>query len=455
MELLKDISRGLSRRSANYSLDAVFGYLFGGGEPSKSGVYVTADEALKQTTVLAATRAMAQGVAQPLFSIGKPARSDGRGLVRDRKHALDEILSLQANDWQTSYDFREAMMVHTILTGDFVAIINRVRGRVTELLPLTPGSFTIEQKPNYELVYRVSRLDGSQLVLTRKDVLHIRGFSWNTYQGMELLRLAREAIGLAVASEETHARLHSNGARPSGILTSESKIDEAARARLKESWHASYGGVGNVAKTPVLSNGIKWQQIAMSGVDSQHLETRRFQIEEICRAIGVFPQMVGHSDKTATYASAEAFFGAHVRLSLGPWAERIEQQFMRDLLTKEERAAGYRISLDLLSLERGDTKARTEYYASGIQNGWLVRNEAREREGLNPLDGLDEPLSPMNMQSGTGEAKPAVAGKTSGDDLEFKEGRVLSRANEQRIRTAGSEIQAVLETLPEEAGSHG
>jgi HK97 family phage portal protein len=455
MELLRDISRGLSRRSATVDLDRVWAYLFGGGEPSKSGVYVTADEALKQTTVLAATRAMANGLSQPLFTIGKPARSDGRGLSRDRSHPLDLVLSLQPNEWQTSYDFRESMMVHTILTGDFLAIINRVNGRVRELLPVLPAAYTIEQRPNYELLYRVSRLDGTQLVLKRNEVLHIRGFSWNTYQGMELLRLAREAIGLAVATEETHSRLHSNGARPSGILTSDSKIDDAARTRLKEQWQSSYAGLGNVAKTPVLSNGIKWQQISMSGVDSQHLETRRFQIEEICRAIGVFPQMVGYSDKTATYASAEAFFQAHVRLSLAPWAERIEQQFMRDLLTKEEKREGYRINLDLRSLERGDTRARTEYYASGIQNGWLSRNEAREWEGLNPLDGLDEMLSPMNMQSNAEAAANAGTTQTaSAGGFELKKGRVLSRVNEGRIRNASGELQEVLATLPEEADAN-
>jgi HK97 family phage portal protein len=137
-----------------------------------------------------------------------------------------------------------------------------------------------------------------------------------------------------------------------------------------------------------------WTPLAMKGVDSEHLDTRRFQIEEICRDLKVFPQMVGYADKTATFASAEAFFLAHVIHTLAPWIENWEQSLARDLFPDEDDIAA---KFSLQGLLRGDNTARANFYASGITNGWLTRNEARRFEDLNPIDGLEEPLLPLNM----------------------------------------------------------
>ncbi|WP_431861393.1 phage portal protein [Azospirillum sp.] len=430
------------RRSSSLEMD-LWSLLLGGGGSSKSGINVTYDEALRCSTALAAVRALSQGIAQSSFGLFLPTK-DGRGMEPAVKHSLNRLLYRQPNEWQTSYEFRETLMIHAVLTGNGFAFINRVGGRVVELIPLLPGQVAIEQKADYSLVYRVTFADGKYAELKRSDVLHLRGMSWNTYAGMDALRLAREAIGLASATEETHARLHSNGARPGGILTSDGTLNKEQVEQIRAAWQQVQGGVHNAMKTAILSGGLKWTQLSMTGVDSQHLETRRFQIEEICRGIGVFPQIVGHSDKTATYASAEAFFQAHVTHSLAPWAERLEQVCDRDLLTEQEKAAGYATKLDLRNLERGDTKARTEYYASGINAGWLVRNEARVKEGLNPLPGLDEPLQPLNMGNGNPSPNPAAEPTKGGAPDETKAGRVLSAANESRIINARDELNTVL-----------
>ena len=271
-------------------------------------------------------------------------------------------------------------MIYAVLTGDGLSFINRVGGTIRELIPLLPGTVTIEQQSDYSLQYRVAFADGRQEVLPRSQVWHLRGPSWNAYSGLDALRLAREAIGLALATEETHARFHGNGARPGGILTSELPLKDDQVNRLREAWQQTQGGVANAMKTAILSGGLKYQQLMMTGVDAQHIETRKFQIEEVCRAFRVFPAMVGYSDKTATYASAEAFFAAHVRHSLLPWGERFEQATDRDCLSAAEIADGYYTALDYRQLLRGDAASRAAFYASGITNGWMTRNEARAEE---------------------------------------------------------------------------
>ena len=203
-------------------------------------------------------------------------------------------------------------------SGNGCAYIGRIRGVPRELIPLVPGNYAIEQARDYTLTYRLTGPNGQTTVLPREDVFHLRGPSWTGAAGLDALQVAREAVGLAIATEETHAALHANGTQPGGVLSVKGSLDDAARARLKESWAQYQGGLANRFKTAVLDMDSTWTPLGMKGVDAEHLDTRRFQIEEICRDLKVFPQMVGYADKTATFASAEAFFLAHVIHTLNP-----------------------------------------------------------------------------------------------------------------------------------------
>ena len=176
---------------------------------------------------------------------------------------------------------------------------------------------------------------------------------------------------------------------------------------MKESWAQYQGGLQNRFKTAVLDMDSTWTPLGMKGVDAEHLDTRRFQIEEICRDLKVFPQMVGYADKTATFASAEAFFLAHVIHTLNPWIENWEQSLARDLFPDEDDIVA---KFSMQGLLRGDNAARATFYASGITNGWLTRNEARRLEDLNPIEGLGEPLLPLNMSTQAERAAPLPPG---------------------------------------------
>jgi len=373
----------------------VWSKLVGQMQQSKTGISVSLDSALRVAVVLACARVLAEGVAQvPL----KLYRSDagGRGKASAEDLRLYDVLHRRPNGWMTSFEFRETLTWHAVLCGAGYAVKNVVGGEVRELLPVVPGNLKVTQDPvTWRLVYDLRDAQGRSIGAFDQDLIfQVRGPSWDGFRGLDMLSQAREAIGLGMALEESHARLFSNGARPGGILSTDKPLDDAAVKRLRDGWQQQQEGVSRAFKTAVLDNGIKWQSMAMTGVDAQALEQRRFQIEEICRALRVFPLMIGHSDKAATFASALAFTQAHVTHSLGPWFERWEQALDRDVVPAGQ---GLFAKFSVQGLLFCDAKARADFYTKLYGIGVLNPNEIRELEELNPYDGGDQYRVPLNM----------------------------------------------------------
>lgn len=458
--------------------------LFGG--ISKAGVAVNVQSALKVTAVLACVRVISEGIAQlPL----KFKQKNSIGRKRDAtEHPLYNILWRKPNDFQTSFEWRESMLVHALLTPGAFSIISRnSQGEVLELLPVQPGRVNVVQAPNYDVTYEISDSSGRVKTFDKKDILHLKGPSWDGFNGLDPMRLGLGSIGLSIATEESMERLFANGSRPSGILSTKGKLQPDEKERVKKNFQDGYASIQNLFKTILLDGDWAYQQMSLSPVDSQTHESRKHQIEEVCRLFRVFPQMIGYGDKTSTYASAEQFFMAHVTHTLMPWIERFEQVLATQLMTKEEVAAGFFPKFNVGGLLRGDAKSRAEYYASGITTGgWLVRNEARDLEDLDPLPGLDEPLVPMNMQT-TAQQKAAALAATKApaadpnpvipdgsdaksiafmaralaeemDELgmsntEEKIGRVLSLRNENKLKQARDLVNEVLQQVDAQAAA--
>lgn len=360
---------------------------------SKSGVSVNVDSALRVTTVFACGRVLAEGVAQlPInfFDID-PVKGTK---TKNVSHPAYRLLAKAPNDWMTSFELVETMMWHAVLTGNAYAYLGWGGDKLVEIIPLVPHSVQVIRNVDWTLEYIVSDLEGRTTTLKPENVLHLRGPSWNSYLGLESVQIARDAIGLAIATEETHASLHANGAQPGGVLSVKGRLDDKTRERLRQQWQSFQGSVGNRFKTAILDVDADWKQLSMSGVDAQHLETRRFQIEEICRAMRVFPQLVMHTDKTSTFASAEQFFLAHVTHSLMPWITRWEQTINRVILGDDSNTV---CKFNVASLLRGDASQRANFYQSALggargETAYMTRNEVRELEDLNPIDGGDELL---------------------------------------------------------------
>lgn len=378
---------------------------------SKSGQSVTVANAIKVATVLSCVRVISEGIAQVPFKLLK---SDGRERIEARTHPLWEILHRKPNDITTSFGFRETIAIHAALAGNGFAFVSRgFGGKVLELLNIEPGAVTVlrSDRMGEPPAYKIRGKNGETQTFPAESILHIKGPSWDGVVGMEVVKLAREAIGLAMATEEAHARLHSNGARPGGLLSVEGTLKDDQFKSLRKWIEDNYQGGSNAWKTMILDRSAKFLPTAMTGVDAQHLETRRFQIEEVCRIFRVMPIMVCSNDKASTYAGAEQNFLAHVVHCLQPWYERIEQAVDCQLLTQAERSAGYYSKLEESGLLRGALKDTAEYLYKLVSIGILTRNEAREVLDRNPLAGLDKPLTPINLA-----ATLDASGKTGAAD---------------------------------------
>lgn len=362
---------------------------------AKSGVPVTWQSALQCGVAVACARVIADGIAQVPCKLYRALPKGGRQEARELP--LFDLLGGAPNAWQTSFEFREQIALHLVLCGNAYVWINRVGGQVRELLAYEPQQITVK-RDGWDLSYAVRLADGSSQPIPAEEMWHLRGPSWDGWQGLPGVRLAREAIGLALATEEHGARLFSNGAQPGGILSTSATLNDEQRKALRESWQATHGGGANAFKTAILWGGLDWKSMGMANDSAQFLETRRFQVEEVCRPLRVMPIMVGYSDKAATYASAEQMFIAHVTHTLGPWYARIEQSADRALLTDAQRRQGLYFRFVVQGLMRGSSAERGDYYTKLYQVGALSPNEIRELEERNPYEGGDEYRVPLNMQ---------------------------------------------------------
>ena len=372
--------------SVRHSLDLF--RLLAGWMGTKSGASVSHKSALEVPAVLSCVRVISEGVAQVPFKV---YRQVGDKIMPAADHPLYRVLHRKPNGWMTSFELRETMTIHCVMTGDAYAFINRVRGEVRELIPFPPGAVSCKQKDDYSLEYQITAPSGKTMTVPQEAVWHWRGPSWDAVSGLDVVKMAREAIGLAMSAEESQARMQKNGAAISGTYSVEGTLNAEQYKAMRAWLEKEFDGAANMGKTKLLDRNAKFHPQSMTGIDAQLLETRKHQIEEICRAFRVMPIMAGYSDKAATYASAEQMFLAHVVHTLSPWYERIEQSAECHLLTDAEVEAGYFVKFNAAGLMRGSHKDRSEYFAKALGSGgspaWMTADEVRALEELNPMGG--------------------------------------------------------------------
>lgn len=361
---------------------------------SSTGIPINHRTVLQLTTALACVRVIAEDIAQLPFKLYQ-SRSDGSSELA-LGHPLYRLINIKPNDWQTSFEFREQIGLHLTITNNAYVWINRVGERIVELLPLEPQLVTPNRK-DFATSYCVTLLDGTQMTLQKNEIWHLRGLSWDGWRGLDGIRLMRESVSLGLALEKHGSKMFKNGASVGGLISTDQTLNDKQRKDLRDDWESRHSGAENAYKTAILWGGMKYTPMATANDSAQFLESRRFQVEDVCRVFKVFPIMVGHSDKTATYASADQMFLAHFRQTINPWLVRIEQSADCNLLTDAEIDSGLGTKFTRNALMSMAYKDRSEYYGKMYSIGAMNPNEIRALEEMNPYDGGEQYRVPLNM----------------------------------------------------------
>lgn len=384
------------------------------GQQTTSGVSVTRDLAFSVSAFFACTRVLCNGFSQVPLRV----YDDKNRLVRE--HDLYELLYRQPNGFQTSYEWREQMMLHFALGSRHYSYLNRIGERPPEeIIPLNPDNVERKWTADRRPYYVVKSDNGESREYPPELILDLSGFAWNNVDVTSTLQAAREAVGLAAATDRHAARIHAQGVSVPGVYSIEGVLTEKGYADLRKFIKENYSG-DNAGQPMILDRGAKWQQLAMTSVDAQHHETRRQQVEDVCRYFGMLPVMIGHADKALTYASAEQMFIAHVVHCLGPLYRRAEQRFEMQLLSKADKAAGLHIRHSVSALMRGASRDRAEYFKAALGAGgsppWMSQDEIRDLDELPPFGG-DAAVLPKPQQS-AGAGQPVVPGPKGADNTD-------------------------------------
>ena len=413
----------------NRTAGSGYAFFLGG---TTSGKMVTERSAMQMTAVYSCVRILSEAVAGLPLNVYRYNDSGGKEKAID--HPLYQLLHDEPNPEMSSFIFRETLMTHLLLWGNaYAQIIRNGKGEVVALYPLMPNKMTVDRDEHGQLYYRYTRssdeaptLPDSTVVLGPRDVLHIPGLGFDGLVGYSPIAMAKNAIGLAIATEEYGAKFFANGAAPSGVLEHPGTIKDPSKVR--EAWQSQFGGSQNSGKVAVLEEGMKYTPISISPEQAQFLETRKFQINEIARIFRVPPHMVGDLEKSS-FSNIEQQSLEFVKYTLDPWVVRWEQAISRALFSTDEKKR-YFVKFNLEGLLRGDYQSRMEGYATARQNGWMSANDIRELENLDRIseeDGGDLYLVNGNMVPLTlaGAAYVDTANNGKEDESDEKDEEVL------------------------------
>ncbi|XEQ93679.1 hypothetical protein SCACP_25760 [Sporomusa carbonis] len=352
---------------------SAYSFFFG---TSSSGKTVNERTALQTTAVYACVRILAETIASlPLHTYKYTASGKEKAL----DHPIYYLLHSEPNPEMTSFVFRETLMGHLLLWGNaYAQIIRDGRGRVIGLYPLLPNKMIVNRNDQGQLYYQYEK-DGKTYLLNRCEVLHIPGLGFDGLIGYSPIGMAKNAIGMAIATEEYGAKLFANGATPGGVLEHPGIVKDPAR--IRDSWNAVYQGSANARRIAVLEEGMSFKSIGIPPEQAQFLETRKFQIEEICRIFRVPPHLVASLDR-ATFSNIEHQSISFIDNTIVPWVTRIEQSLQRALFSETEKRT-LCIKFNLNGRLRGDAAARAAFYQTMRQNGIMSANDIRELEEMN------------------------------------------------------------------------
>ncbi len=386
---------------------------FYAGDDLPSDGAMSPEMAMKYSAVNACVRVRAETFASvPAMLYIKT--KDGREPVTDL--TLYDVLHYRPNDDMAPFGFKEALMTNFDVSGNALCqkLVNRA-GDVVGLVPMKYDTVEIRKGGAGGLEY-VVRVDGRDKILTRREIFHVPNLSFDGLIGLSPISYAAQAIALGVAYEKYGVNFYKNAALPSGVFEHPTELSQEAFERLREGVKANYTGLRNSGVPMILEGGMKWSQITINPVDAQLLESKYFQIEDICRIYRVPQHLVNKLDRS-TYSNIEHMSLEFVMYTMLPIFKRFEDNINAQLLTPEQRKKGYYVEFKIDGLLRGDAKSRAEAYGMGRQWGWLSVNDIRRLENMPPIPNGDRYLEPMNFREAGSKEDPEATNRAYAEIL--------------------------------------
>lgn len=357
------------------------------------GESVNEQSVLGLSAAWACVNLLAGTIASLPLMVYRTDRSGARQVAAD--HPLYRILHDSPNSLQTAVDFWEFMSASLELRGNAYARVVRSAGRVVSLLPASASFMDVSRTDSGRLRYRWTD-DSDNYDETSDTMLHIRGFGGGPLGGLSTIQFGGKVFGISNAIHSAAGNTFKNGLRPSGTLTFDKFLTNEQREIVENKLVEKFVGSVNSGRPMVLEGGSKWAFLTINPDDAQMLESRAFSIEEVCRMFGVPPHMVGHTQNSTSWGTGlEQQTLGFQKFTLRRRLKRIEQALQKQLLSPNDIAQGITIEFSLEGLLRGDSAARSNFYASGLINGWMTINEVRGLENLPPVPGGDEPRTQM------------------------------------------------------------
>ncbi|MDD5359483.1 MAG: phage portal protein [Sulfurovaceae bacterium] len=354
------------------------GFSFFGFGSSKT---ITVDNAMQHTTVFACNRVIAETLGSIALEVFK---TTDKGKEKATEHPLFNILKLQPNPLMTSVMWREMIVQDLNTRGNHYSQIIRNRlGEVIALYPLKSASMEVVLDENTKIHY-IYKVGSKTYEVEAKDILHIRGLpSTDGIKGLSPIEYNRRAIQLSDTAQEFGINFFEKGANGTGAFIIPSELSETSYNRLKKDITDKYAGINNSGKPLLLEGGLKFERFTIPNNDSQFLETRKYQKEDIASIFRVPMHMI-NSLENATFSNIEHQSLEFVQFTMLPWIKRIEQALTTSLLSTIEQEL-YSIKFNVDTLLRGDFKTRTEGYRALLSNGVMNINEVRALENLNGI----------------------------------------------------------------------
>jgi len=397
--------RSLENPKIPLSSERVFDIL--GGEQSAAGVRVTENTVVGLPAVYRGVRLISESVAKlPLVVFRRLA---GGGKERDKNHPAYRLILRQPNDQQTAYSFWATLISNALLHGNGYAFVNRSGRGATSLVPLDPSpdvthpvwsrSMTPEGKVTVSKHYLTS-FGSSRINLREEDVLHIKGLCSDGHMGISIIKMLKDALGGAIATQQYSAVYFKNNARPNMVIEVPFAFkDEESVKRFRASWGNVHKGVDSAHKPALLEGGAKVSPFNVSNEDAQLLATRQFNLIDIANMLNLPPHKLGATNNTS-YNSLEQENRAFLNDSLGGWMASIKQETQSKLLSMAEVQADSHVIEHIRDeLERADRKSEAEADTFELNNGIRSLSEVRAKRNLPAGDheNMDKHRIPLNL----------------------------------------------------------